>query len=838
MEIYALLVEKGFEEKVSASLKQPASQQYLSKKEDQKILTIPGHIFVRLKYTRKTLSFLKTIAGIEGFFLQTHENEAIDKMKYYELAAFKDKDSAKSSSVKTAGKSAKVTPKSATHTKGFAYSIDLSFDRGDYTLEKISDGARGLRPNIDYTIKNSSCSILPSYLDRKRVGTFTLTFHMSGGFNPTVILEIKKGNAKVLPTRVNYEIGSEVTPKLTLMPNGRRLAELNDGTNTLKLNVHYTVQGNVFMLKKSYLDHIATYLSGVDEDQIALTFKMDGGTNPSVSIRIAEGGASVKPTAAAYKMGSNEPLSFTLIANENKFLGLEVEKERVAKSENTYSLSGNNLTIKPSYLESLGEKLLQKGAESTGLTFVMDGARSPEAKLHIMHGEPVLAPVNAIYTKGSGEDIVFKLQTGGRKLISLKDGAKELVKNGDYIVSDSEFKILSSYFEKREDDDLLKLTFVLDSGSSPVASVQIRPATKTVKEETPFISAEPSEETAETQERPLSKPPEKPGPGQPADPQEEEKKKDSIEKEEEEEESLDFLIRGKKPLTEDINVFGDSLQKKKIDVISFIKDRFFHIPAALFIIALLLIGGGFIYIYFDYLALKETEPIIYYENDNEWSGWQGMDETIAEGTLSINRQIYYAPHAMYYFTLDQVPQINAAIKMNTRVKGFTSRVYSIVTLFFPGGNVSLVTDKDYRLGLMSGPQGDITYSDKGALSDELHDLYLFLDEPNGEISVYVDGNRVLSKERDFIVYPLQEVWIGSVWVGGGNDLGVGLGHDVKSFILSDESIILANYTYGETLRQNLREKEWLQLLPLIAILLIVVVVAWNIFLRIQTKKQT
>ncbi len=834
MEIYALLVQEELEEEISAVLRQPSARQYLSRKDEQKILTIPGHLFIRMLYTAETISFLKSIPGVEGFFLQTHENQDIDEMQYYELSAFEDTRPSRETVEDSSGRSAKISPNQASHTKGYAYSIDLNFDPGDYALLDISDGTKKLRPNTDYIINREICSILPSYLEEKDIGAFTLTFNMSGGFNPAVSLEIKPGNAKVRPSRISYSLGSEITPKISLIQNGRRLLELNDG-NSLAPNIHYTVERNTFILQRSYLDHIATYLSGTGEDQISIRFRMDGGTDPVASIRINAADAFIKPNAVSYTKGSDEALSFTLTTSGHRLLALEEDSERL--TQNDYTISGETCTIKASYLDSLAEKLQSGGMQSARLIFRMDGGKSPEATIRLRSDEPLLEPVNAIYTKGSGVHIAFTLQPQGKKFVSLHDGTKELAREIDYFLSGNRCTVLSSYFEKKE-AEIVKLSFVMDTGMSPVATVQIRNIIQTATAELwpePDIPAEEKEAPSpapglavtEVLSEPVrERPEERPVTPFAAIPQEDR------------EESLDSFIKDRASASQQTDIFLESEKKPKISIIRKLKEKFVNIRGAFFLLALIMAGILLIILYSDYRALKDIEPEIYYENDEQWNTWKGMDHTVSEGVLSIDRRVYYAPHAMFFVPMDNLPQIDVAIKMNTTIKGFTAGAYSVLTVFTPSGNISVVADKQNRIGIMTGPQGEITYSATGAYTEsKAHDLYLFLDEPNREVSVYIDGRRVLNVERDIIAYPLQEVWVGSVWVGGGNDLGVALGHEINSFIVSDNAIILANYTFAENMRQNFRDKTWLWAFPALSALFILAAIIWGILTKKKNKKQ-
>ncbi len=180
----------------------------------------------------------------------------------------------------------------------------------------------------------------------------------------------------------------------------------------------------------------------------------------------------------------------------------------------------------------------------------------------------------------------------------------------------------------------------------------------------------------------------------------------------------------------------------------------------------------------------ELKPNIVFTNNPSWKGWEGLDYTIdEEGSVIIYRNRHLAPNIHYDFNYDQVDSLrnNVIFTTNTRLTGFINNTYTLLTVFTDSDNISLVTDKTGRIGILSGPDGSPDYSDPGVFSKETHDISLFFNVRDSQIAALVDGKPVIIIERYFPFHPIQSVWLGVVWIGGSNNFGPPINHTINSF---------------------------------------------------------
>ncbi len=307
------------------------------------------------------------------------------------------------------------------------------------------------------------------------------------------------------------------------------------------------------------------------------------------------------------------------------------------------------------------------------------------------------------------------------------------------------------------------------------------------------------------------------------------------------------------PPDEPVELTEEQKKKKRLKTIAWI-------------VALLLLLFWGAYITYKYMELRNMEPRIYVENDNKWTGWYGLDHNIEEGTVRISRVRYVAPNLHYYFELDEISELQevAVLKVEMQLDRFINSVFSLLTIFSPAGNVSVIVDKQGRIGLVGGPEGEPEWSERRIQLERPYDLYLFLDQPNNQVSAYIGGrddrfglrkliekipflnerfgNRVgvtnvVSIDRNFTVYPLQDVWLGCVWIGGNNDFGAPLGYEIYGFAVGDEDLIIANYSLAELLRALLRDNVWLWIPPILAILIILVLLVIRFIVKRKKKRE-
>jgi uncharacterized repeat protein (TIGR02543 family) len=88
-------------------------------------------------------------------------------------------------------------------------------------------------------------------------------------------------NASISPARADFDIkgGKDISVTLTL--NGRKINALKNGAYTLKEGTDYTVSGNKVTIKAGYLSTLKTGAQ-------TITFEMNGGVNPRLTVTVKD----------------------------------------------------------------------------------------------------------------------------------------------------------------------------------------------------------------------------------------------------------------------------------------------------------------------------------------------------------------------------------------------------------------------------------------------------------------------------------------------------------------------------------------------------------------------
>ena len=101
---------------------------------------------------------------------------------------------------------AAVTPNAATYDK---YSgsdnhavVAVTLNAGDYTLSALKVNGAALTAGTDYTVSGNLYTLSMNYLDTLAVGSYTLTFDMDGGTDPTVAITVANSTPDIKTYKV------------------------------------------------------------------------------------------------------------------------------------------------------------------------------------------------------------------------------------------------------------------------------------------------------------------------------------------------------------------------------------------------------------------------------------------------------------------------------------------------------------------------------------------------------------------------------------------------------------------------------------------------------------
>lgn len=86
---------------------------------------------------------------------------------------------------------ASITPTKADFDKNGGKDIAITLSKGSYTLNSLTNGSYTLKSGTDYTVSGNTYTIKAAYLNTLAVGEQTITFNMSGGTNPKLIVAVK-----------------------------------------------------------------------------------------------------------------------------------------------------------------------------------------------------------------------------------------------------------------------------------------------------------------------------------------------------------------------------------------------------------------------------------------------------------------------------------------------------------------------------------------------------------------------------------------------------------------------------------------------------------------------
>ncbi|TYQ16797.1 UNVERIFIED_CONTAM: Bacterial surface proteins containing Ig-like domains [Acetivibrio alkalicellulosi] len=152
----------------------------------------------------------------------------------------------------------------------------------------------------------------------------------------------EKTGASLSPTVINHTLGSEESVVIILNLNGRNLIKIIDGNRDVISDQDYSVSGDEYTIFESYLNSLNT--------DTTLTFIMDGGLYPTVSIKLNEpdadndnGSPSSPDGSASDRSGSTLPVteqkasSLKVVGEE--FMHKEVTTREDGKTVESYTIS-------------------------------------------------------------------------------------------------------------------------------------------------------------------------------------------------------------------------------------------------------------------------------------------------------------------------------------------------------------------------------------------------------------------------------------------------------------------------------------------------------------------
>lgn len=195
-----------------------------------------------------------------------------------------------------------------------------------------------------------------------------------------------------------------------------------------------------------------------------------------------------------------------------------------------------------------------------------------------------------------------------------------------------------------------------------------------------------------------------------------------------------------------------------------------------------------------YTALPE--PKVYFHEDfaQGIEGWQTRDATWSkeQGAVRLASQNYAAPYLARSVPLEQAPPEAFAWHFQVRVSSFTDEAVVLGALVLPHSTVAVVVNGEGRLGVahdLFAPPSYTTALLARLPKDEWQDIYLLLSDREKKLEVYLNNRRVITKEWLEPVFPVQQIWLGALWLKGAGNYGAPLDVSYKSTTLGNKGIL-------------------------------------------------
>ncbi|MCB6365199.1 S-layer homology domain-containing protein [Intestinibacillus massiliensis] len=166
--------------------------------------------------------------------------------------------------------------------------VTLSLASG-VTLNSIKISGTTLERGTDYTYNTASGVVVlqRTALEKKSTGSYTVTFNVSKGNNPTLSLTVEDSSPKneIAPTSVDFDANSssggyqDIRVELTAV-DGATLKSVSSGGKTLTQDWQYKLDGKDVVLNKSNIDDFAEKGAAYCD----FTFNMSKGENPVLRV--------------------------------------------------------------------------------------------------------------------------------------------------------------------------------------------------------------------------------------------------------------------------------------------------------------------------------------------------------------------------------------------------------------------------------------------------------------------------------------------------------------------------------------------------------------------------
>ncbi len=183
--------------------------------------------------------------------------------------------------------------------------------------------------------------------------------------------------------------------------------------------------------------------------------------------------------------------------------------------------------------------------------------------------------------------------------------------------------------------------------------------------------------------------------------------------------------------------------------------------------------------------------------------WEPDADALNKGVVTLAIKTYAAPHLIIPLTLEENPPHSFVFHIRVYIASYTSEAINIGTLIYPTGSMSVITNLNEQVGVSNNLFAVPLYSSYQTLKrNKWNDVHTLFDLSNKKIDIYVNNKLLFTTKYEDTFYPLQEIWLGAIWLYGGGRYGAPKNVQYSYIAIGNEGL-LPKSTFFEYIRNNL-----------------------------------
>lgn len=174
--------------------------------------------------------------------------------------------------------------------------------------------------------------------------------------------------------------------------------------------------------------------------------------------------------------------------------------------------------------------------------------------------------------------------------------------------------------------------------------------------------------------------------------------------------------------------------------------------------------------------------------DGTWKAKDGKEN----GIVQLSQKQYATPYLKKSLKLSQTPHQSFVWQIRLKASSFTENGVTPGTLIFPTGNITLVMNQNNQIGVSNNLFDTPVYS-QGLFSrlskNQWYDIYVLVDSINKKVTIYSGDNQILTNPYVSSTTPVQEIWLGAIWLEGGGRYGAPINISYTTVNLGNKGLL-------------------------------------------------